>query len=526
MVRTFNIIMTLFNSAYQNYSNFLKQTFNFDKKKTKNNIVLVEFHGWCSAHICYSYLINSLEKKYNAQVQAFEGYTLISTKIKQSFLNDLKWNIATKLKLKNFKTYKALGSKKFIRAEKNKSIEARSKKIFDKADLSSKQKIIDFKINGIKIGDLIYDTYLKNEKIPTINVKSQKFRNFFLESINLFFFWIDYFKANNVKAVIISHSTYIYGIIMRIACSLSVQVFKPTFNTIYRITRKNYTIGDEFFQFRKIFKKIPKKIKNHGLNKVKNDLSKMFKGKKNFALGYNTKKNKKFSKLNNKIGVLIAMHNFYDSPHVFGNLLFPDFFEWLKHILLLSKKTNYNWYLRLHPENSSKDVKFISELIKHNDKIKIISHKTNHNQIINMGIKFALTCFGSIAYEYAYRGITVINACLRNPHIAYRFNHNPKTIKQFNKLIMNLEKFKLKPNKNHVIEFLYVRRYYLRHNWLKLNRGMISKGFGWQNKIYRPQMYNLWIKNFNEKKHFKIIKTVNNFINSKNYKLQSTHINK
>ena len=39
-------------------------------------------------------------------------------------------------------------------------------------------------------------------------------------------------------------------------------------------------------------------------------------------------------------------------------------------------------------------------------------------------------------------------------------------------------------------------------------------------------MYNLWIKNFNEKNHLKIIKTVNNFINSKNYKLQNTHINK
>ena len=32
-------------------------------KKKNNSIILVEFHGWCSAHICYSYLINSLKKK-------------------------------------------------------------------------------------------------------------------------------------------------------------------------------------------------------------------------------------------------------------------------------------------------------------------------------------------------------------------------------------------------------------------------------------------------------------------------------
>ena len=64
----------------------------------------------------------------------------------------------------------------------------------------------------------------------------------------------------------------------------------------------------------------------------------MYKGNKKFALGYNYK-NRKLNYLKvKKNKILIAMHNFYDSPHVFGKMLFPDFFEWLSYLVKLSIK--------------------------------------------------------------------------------------------------------------------------------------------------------------------------------------------
>ena len=45
---------------------------------------------------------------------------------------------------------------------------------------------------------------------------------------------------------------------------------------------------------------------------------------------------------NQKIKVLITTHCFYDVPHALGELLFPDFYEWLKYLAQISNKTNYD----------------------------------------------------------------------------------------------------------------------------------------------------------------------------------------
>ena len=56
-------------------------------------------------------------------------------------------------------------------------------------------------------------------------------------------------------------------------------------------------------------------------------------------------------KKNNKIKILISPHDFYDAPHCWGDhVLFSDYYEWLKYIYDLSIKTNYDWYIKTHPD--------------------------------------------------------------------------------------------------------------------------------------------------------------------------------
>ena len=138
-----------------------------------------------------------------------------------------------------------------------------------------------------------------------------------------------------------------------------------------------------------------------------------------------------------------------------------------------------------------------------------------------IGIKYVLTCFGSIGFEYAYKGITVINACNRNPHAGYDFTHNPKNIKQFDKIILNLKKFTLKPSKKEIIEFFYMRRFHLKINWLLINTKKISAGFGWKKDIYRPKMYDNWVSSFNINRHRNIIKTCEYFKEDINTKIRN-----
>jgi len=516
-------------SSISSFINHNEKNFENLKKNSKGKVsILVEFHGWSFAHICYGYLLSALKKKYPGKIYAYEGYRLISNNLEFSFKDKLKWILGQKFNIKNFGIYKSLGISRFISPEIDKNISFKTMKLTKNLKFKTKNEVINFKIKNIKIGDLIYDTYLKKKRLPTIDLTNHEFKSFFIDCIKVFFYWENFFKNNNVKAIIVSHSVYLYGMIMRIALNYNVKAFKPNFHTIYQIKEKNYSIGREFFEFKKICKKLKFKEKKSALKKVKYQMNLMLQGKKKFGLGYSYKKNKITKiKTNKKIKVLIALHNFYDSPHVFGNMLFPDFYEWLRRIVELSKRTDYEWLVKLHPENTGKDIEIIKDILKDNLKIKIISNKTNQNEIIKYGINFVLTCFGSIGYEYAYRNVTVINACIKNPHAGYNFTLNPKSIKEFDKIILNLQKYKLKPNKKEILEFLYIRRFYSSINWMNIEKKTmfnISNGFGWKKIIHRPEMYTIWINEFDDYKHSKILKTCQKFVNSNDFKLNSSYL--
>ena len=60
---------------------------------------------------------------------------------------------------------------------------------------------------------------------------------------------------------------------------------------------------------------------------------------------------KKAIKQNDNTKILIAAHCFNDAVHVYGNNLFPDFYEWLKFLgeFSLKHKNKYDWYIKIHP---------------------------------------------------------------------------------------------------------------------------------------------------------------------------------
>ena len=90
-----------------------------------------------------------------------------------------------------------------------------------------------------------------------------------LDCLRLFFFQDQYFKENIIKALIIVHSTYLYGIPMRVALSNYIPVYRATYNQITYITKKNYHMGKDFYNLPKIFKLFPKNKKILSLNTAK-----------------------------------------------------------------------------------------------------------------------------------------------------------------------------------------------------------------------------------------------------------------
>ena len=159
--------------------------------------------------------------------------------------------------------------------------------------------------------------------------------------------------------------------------------------------------------------------------------------------------------------------------------------------------------------------------------IKILDPNYSHKQIIKEGINFIITQHGSVGYEYAYLGIPVINSSLNNPQINYNFNINPKTSKQFIKIILNLKNLKFKIKKSNVAEFYFMRNYYQDKTWFfndlkKLNRYIKN----WDGK-YSYRIYEYFVKYTSKKNNLKIIEhNLNNFLKSKDHVISIIHTKK
>ena len=501
---------------HQNFKLFInhnKRNFKKVSDSTKGQI-LIEFNNWSMAHISASYLGNILSTKHKAKMVGFEGYTLISSRLNLSIIDKFKYYLSKNFFGKYYKVYNSFNVENFIRPSIESDILEKSKKKYSDSikKISSKEKLLNFKIEGVIIGDLIYDTFLKIKKLPTVDINSSILKDYIYECVQVFYYWKKYFKNNNIKSVIIVHPTYIYGIIMRIACQRNIPVYRAHLNYVEYIKHKNYNVGKQFRNYPKYFKSLNSKNKIELINKSKILLEDILKKKIGST---NLKKFVPKETKNKKISVLIAMHNFYDSPHVFGKMLFPDFYEWLNYLVKISKKTNYKWYLKLHPENDIKDFKFIKKIIGKKGNIEILPSDVTHKFVLKKKIQFVLTCFGTIGYEYAYLGLTVINACKFNPHQAYNFNLNPKNILEYSKIIKNLRQYLIKPPKKEILEFFYIRHTLLSNNCLDIKKKKLKNVFKWQNEIYKPELYKIWVKNCNKKKHNKIYEFFKDFINSK-----------
>ena len=164
-----------------------------------------------------------------------------------------------------------------------------------------------------------------------------------------------------------------------------------------------------------------------------------------------------------------------DSIHVNGKNFFSDFYRWISYLgeLSIKKEKEYDFYIKNHPRFGNKYERyqqyteiFVKDLCKKFKNIKMINSNTSHHKIISEGVDFVLTVYGSVAIEYAYFGIPVINATKNNPHINYKFNINPRNKQEYKKILNNLKNIKLKIRKNDIYECYFMKHFYYDENWL------------------------------------------------------------
>ena len=508
--------------------NFIKHNLRcFPKSASVQNgpEVLFELNAFHSGHIAYSYLANVLAKKYAARIVAYEPMGILSG------WRRLEWMISRYLSLREFAVYRSFGASGFVLPKVDADQLDRARQLTDKilGELKSKTDIESIRIDGVWLGDLIYDTYLKVCKKPTIEIADDSFRNFLLDAISLYVFWDDYFKSHDVRAVNVSHCVYILAFPLRIAVSRGIPAFQINATHAYRLSEQNLFAYNDFFGFREAFNNLPPEAQSAGLEQAKQRIELRFSGKVGVDMGYSTKsaygahKPERLLKDSPRTKILIATHCFFDSPHSYGNNLFPDFYEWLDFLGKMTLETDYDWYIKTHPDYLAGTMEVINSFIKKYPKFHLLPADSSHHQIIAEGINVALTTYGTIAFEYAALGIPVINASLNNPHIAYNFNLHPKSVDEYREILHNLDHIDLKIDRNEVYEYYFMRNINNTNDWLFDNYRQMEKEAGGYSGQFTSRVYELWVREWTSAKHAGIIAALNSFVESGDFRLGNKH---
>ena len=285
-----------------------------------------------------------------------------------------------------------------------------------------KKSIDDFiawKFNGIQIGDCIYDAIIRwdNQRVTLHKLRGKDFWAIFT-GIKEFFMFKEILSKQAVAAYIVTEYVYYRGIRVRLAVyrDIKTEVISDAQDKGYN-TQNLYTSN----------LKLQDQYSYHDMWKLFNTRSDLRQESKLYfahrmkgqILGFDAKnafKDKQilskkqildfFGSHENKKNIVVASHLFKDAVHASQQYVFRDYYDWLYFTLQeLSRKSNINVFLRLHPSRAGcEEVNIIDDLIREFQNIKVIPDDWSTYGVLNMA-DVILTARGTIALEAACVGI-------------------------------------------------------------------------------------------------------------------------
>lgn len=520
------------NFTLEKYINFNKLKWLKKKSTSDNKIILIDLFYWYPLIYFWSYVVNILSKNKNLSIKFFYFPTSQNKILDKLIFHKLK------------QIYESFNCREGVHYYQIENIQHKKffyKKLY-KRNIKNIEDLIQFKKKKIVIGDLIYDSYLRNFKKPTArSILDENLVNTFIKSNIIFDHIFLFFKKNEVKYVIPSHVVYAeYGIVARIGDYFNSKIIKvhdmawATANFGLKVMDKKKIFTDfPYYRYAKIFKLLPFSKKKTGLKIGKRIIEQRFLGKIDNSISYMKKssfRSNDYVKINNinikcKKKIFLACHDLFDAVHRFKKLIFPDFFIFITETAdFISKLNDIQLIIKPHPNGMQGNDFYFDNLknkYKKFENIIFLDKSVSNLKILDIGIDLAITVHGTVAHEFAYRKIPVINAG-DNPHINYNFCLHAKNKNQYFDMIKNIDKYKknLSFNKNKIYEFMYMNYYY----FLNLNnrKDLIADQMFTNNYFHKNNIISLksgdsnslldfYIKN-DIKVSRNICKYINNFI--------------
>jgi hypothetical protein len=158
--------------------------------------------------------------------------------------------------------------------------------------------------------------------------------------------------------------------------------------------------------------------------------------------------------------VIVFLHDFFDSPHIYANLVFPDFWTWACFTLETLALTGKPFAVKPHPNQTAASAAVIERLRKSYPEVNFISSNISNSNLVAGGMRAAVSMHGTIIHELAYLGVPSIG-CSQHPHVAFDFCKTARNRSEYLELLQRAHMMKF--NNIETIKH-QVLMFYVMHN--------------------------------------------------------------
>jgi hypothetical protein len=289
-------------------------------------------------------------------------------------------------------------------------------------------------IAEIPVGDLVNDSFLRFKPAPTVDIRDVYLLVVIWQAYRDIRRAMDYFQHVRPILYLTSYTTYVqHGIAVRVALQCGVRVFsfsnyqqfaKPLSKMDWVHTSNPDGYADEFSSLENSDQK---------LAEAEEALSARMTGGIDRATAY--MKRSAYTESGDPVpdvkgAVVIFLHDFFDSPHVYRELVFPDFWEWVCFTIETLSKAGIRFFLKPHPNQIELSDVVLQDLRHRYPTISIVSPNITNKQLAEAGLACAVTVFGTVAHEMAYLGVPSI-ACAHHPHVSFEFCKTVKSRSEY-----------------------------------------------------------------------------------------------
>ena len=306
--------------------------------------------------------------------------------------------------------------------------------------LGNKDMLNSLAVDGVLVGDLINDSYLRFKPAATVDLENTYLWLIIWQAHRDIRRAKYYFSRVRPKLFITSYSSYIqHGIAVRVALQHGVRVFsfgnyqelaKELVLTNWVHTRKTDDYANGFSMLENQEQK---------LAQAEAALAARMSGTIDSATAY--MKKSAYAETEEPVpdvhgAVVIFLHDFFDSPHVYRDMVFPDFWEWACFTIETLEQANIRFFIKPHPNQIDLSSGVLNDLIRRYPAIRMISPNITNKQLAQAGLACAVTVYGSVAHEMAYLGVPTIG-CGDNPHISFDFCKTAKNKAEYAAMLKN-----------------------------------------------------------------------------------------